>query len=247
MKNINKTLKYYDLFMLHSLENVQKIPLPDGYRFVYFQDGDEIEWAKIEMSAGEVLTIEEGLQAFNKSFGKHYDLMKERCLFIENEQGEKVATSTAYFTNETVGKVHWVAVKKSEQGKKLSKPLVNKTLKRLKELGYTHTLLHSQTHTWLAVKVYLDLGFMPYKIDERIEGWRIIKTLINHPALDKLETSNELYDDEFVAIDKFIHNNYPADDYKIYDKKSIFKIKVKDEIITYHYEFINKQLKIIKM
>ena len=84
MKTIEKTLKYYDLFMFHSLDNIKNYELPDGYSFVFFKDGDEIEWVNIHIEAGVFLTVEEGLQAFNKSFGNHYEMMKKRCVFIEN-------------------------------------------------------------------------------------------------------------------------------------------------------------------
>ena len=243
MENINKTLKYYDLYMLHSLNYIDSFSLPKGYSFTFFKDGDEIEWAKIEMSAGEVLTIEEGLQSFNKSFGNHYELMKERCLFIENDEHEKVATSTAFFMNDQIGKVHWVAVKKEEQGKGLSKPLITQTLKLLKKLGYESTILHTQTHTWLAVKIYLDLGFIPYELEKRLEGWQIIKTLTNHKSLNYINKTYEIYDDKFVSIDKFIQNNYLNYEYKIYN--DIFKVKSNNNIDIYSYNY-NNQLIITK-
>ena len=43
----------------------------------------------------------------------------------------------------------------------------------------------SLKHSWLACKVYLDLGFLPIpKNAERNKtGWRIVRTLTNHPAL----------------------------------------------------------------
>ncbi len=240
MDNINKTLRYYDLYMYHSLENIQNYDLPEGYKFVYFKDGDELEWVKININAGVFLTIEDGLNAFNRSFGANYHLMKERCLFIENEACEKIATSTAYFVDENVGKVHWVAISKSEQGKKLAKPLLCKVLSLLKELNHKNTILHTQTYNWLAIKVYLDLGFVPYKEEDRIEGWNIVKTITNHKSLCNFSNTN-IYDDVFVYIEKFIQNNYDNYEYIIYDKQKLFKVKT-DKIDTYSYEYSNNKL-----
>ena len=245
MENINKTLKYYDLYMFHSLENIQNYTLPEGYKFVFFKDGDEIEWVKININAGVFLTIEDGLNAFNRSFRENYHLMKERCIFIENANNEKIATSTAYFVDESIGKVHWVAISKSEQGNKLSKPLLTKVLSILKECNYKNTILHTQTYNWLAIKVYLDLGFIPYKEDERIEGWNIIKTILNHKSLCNFKNT-DIYDDVFVSIDKFIQNNYKDYEYIIYDKQNIFKVKT-NTIDTYSYEYINNELKTKKL
>ena len=62
MNNIERTLKYHDLYMYHDLNHISSTALPEGYHYEFFQEGDELEWAKIEMSAGEVLTLEEGLK-----------------------------------------------------------------------------------------------------------------------------------------------------------------------------------------
>lgn len=242
MNNIERTLKYHDLYMYHDLNHISSFDLPEGYHYEFFQKGDELEWAKIEMSAGEVLTIEEGLNAFNKSFGEHYDEMSKRCLFIVNQKNEKVGTSTAYFTNDTTGKVHWVAILKEEQGNHLSKPLINKTLSLLKELGYKDTLLHTQTHTWLAVKIYLDLNFKPYQLENRLEGWRIIKTITNHPQLQDIQNIDLIYDELLISIHEFIKSNYPHSIYKIWDKLNLFKVKYNNEIITYEYTYANQKL-----
>ena len=243
MENINKTLKYYDLYMIHSLENIQNYPLPNGYRYVYYKNGDELEWVKIQMNAGVFLTVEEGLKAFHRSFDRNIDTLNQRCLFIENNACEKIATCTAYFVDENVGKVHWVAISKSEQGNKLAKPLLSKVLFRLKELNHKMTILHTQTHNWLAIKVYLDLGFLPYKENERIEGWNIIKTITNHQSLCNFKNT-DIYDDVFVSIDKFIQNNYVNYEYKIYD--TYFNVKT-DKIDTYSYEVINNELILKKL
>ena len=41
MNTIDRTLKYVDLYLVNNdLDNVKEYPLPDGYRFVLFNDGD---------------------------------------------------------------------------------------------------------------------------------------------------------------------------------------------------------------
>ena len=83
------------------------------------------------------------------------------------------------------GWLHWVAVRREEQGRGLSKPLIAYTLSRLRELGYTHAKIPTQTNTWLACKIYLDFGFRPVPenaVESRL-GWQILKRLTGHPAL----------------------------------------------------------------
>ena len=52
-------------------------------------------------------------------------------------------------------------------------------------LGYTHAKIPTQSTSWVACKVYLDLGFRPIPknaVNSR-KGWEIVKTLTDHPAL----------------------------------------------------------------
>ena len=111
-------------------------------------------------------------------------------VFVENAAGEKVATASAYFDvihgdPSGSGWLHWVAVRRDCQGRGLSKPLIAHTLQRMRDLGYTHAKIPTQTTSWLAVKVYLDLGFLPIPQNaaEARQGWRIVSALTGHPAL----------------------------------------------------------------
>ena len=46
------------------------------------------------------------------------------------------------------------------------------------DLSHDKIMLHTQTPTWLATKLYLDTGFELFNVDEKT-GWRILKTLTN--------------------------------------------------------------------
>ena len=137
MDAINRTLKYVDLYLTKDLNNIDEYKLPLGYKFVYFKPGDETSWVNIELSSGEFISFEEGMEAFNYYYGSCYDKLKDFCLFIENENGEKVATATAFYLDEPInditGNVHWVSIKKEYQGMHLAKPLIAETLKQLRK------------------------------------------------------------------------------------------------------------------
>ena len=90
--------------------------------------------------------------------------------------------------------LHWVAVHSDAQGKGLSKPLITHVLAHMKKLGYKRAVIPTQTNTWLACKLYLDLGFVPTKENAQSSrmGWRIIRTLTDHPALGEFEPVDDL-------------------------------------------------------
>lgn len=188
--NNDKRIKHYELLLESNLNNVKEYSLPDGYHFEFYENGDRDTWIEIEKSAKEFSTYDEGLNAWNRYYyGKENELLN-RMIFIVNEQGEKIATATAFYDingkdKSGAGWLHWVAVKREYQGNGLSKPLITHILNIMKALGYTHAKIPTQTNTWLAVKIYLDLGFKPIPENavNSYDGWCIIKTLTNHKAL----------------------------------------------------------------
>lgn len=187
--NHDERIKYYEI-VLYNNENkpFTEYPLPNGYKFVFYKDGDRDKWIEIETSAKEFKTYEDGLAAWNKWYsGKETDLFN-RMFFIENSEGEKIATATAFYEPTDLsgaGWLHWVAVKRDHQGKGLARPLISHTLNQLRRLGYTIIKIPTQTTTWVAAKLYLDFGFKPIPKNavNSYDGYRILKTLTNHPAL----------------------------------------------------------------
>ena len=107
------------------------------------------------MSAREFVLEEEGEMAWKNYYGGREEELTDRMLFIEDSSGEKVATATAFYDSRDTsgaGWLHWVAVKRTQQGKGLARPLISKALHRLTELGYTDIKVPTQTNTWVAAK-----------------------------------------------------------------------------------------------
>ena len=183
-------IRHYELLLERDLDGISRPPLPDGYRFAFYQPGDRDRWIEIEKSAREFTSYEQGLDAWERYYAGSEELLPGRMAFVENAAGEKVATATAYHDitgrdRSGSGWLHWVAVRREYQGRGLAKPLISQVLHVMRDLGYTHVKVPTQTETWLACKVYLDLGFRPLPrnaVNSR-DGWRIIRALTDHPAL----------------------------------------------------------------
>jgi len=189
--NHDPRIRYYELLLQRTdLEGLPEYALPKGYRFVFYRPGDRDEWIDIERSAKEFDSYSQGLDAWTRYYGRKEHELLDRMVFIESDKGEKVATATAFYDvtgrdTSGAGWLHWVAVKRSHQGKGLSKPLIRHTLEIMKKHGYTQAKIPTQTTTWLACKIYLDFGFVPIPknaVNSR-DGWRIVKALTDHPAL----------------------------------------------------------------
>ena len=192
--NLDRRIKYYHLLFERNMDDIPQFPLPDGYRFVFYQPGDREHWIDIEKSAKEFDTYEQGIAAWNKYYAAHEGELYNRMVFIENAAGEKVATATAFYDvighdPSGSGWMHWVSVRREYQGRGLSRPLISHVLHLLRGLGYTHAKVPTQTTTWLACKIYMDFGFRPVleNAAENHDGWRILKALTGHSALEAFE------------------------------------------------------------
>ena len=242
MDTIEKTLEYHELLMTYDdTSKYGNYELPIGFHYEFFKPGDEEEWVNIHIESGEFTSYEKGLKHFHDFFDYFKDELSKRCFFIETDSGEKIATATISLLEEKEGiyeaAVDWVAIKEEYQGKKLAKPLISYLIRLANELGHDKLILHTQTHTWLAAKLYLDFGFEPYQINESLFGWRILKTITNHEKLKELEPllEEEMYSKTAIKIvdelnkihgDKYVYQIWHKNgrhDVAVFDYKDYFE------------------------
>ena len=170
------------------LRNLPVFPLPAGYRMRNYEPGDEAHWAAIEQSAGEFETQAQALAHFQKEFGNDLADLKNRLFFLCDEGNRSIGTANAWFRcdfhGDLWGRLHWIAICPEHQGRGLSKPMTAYALQRLAQ-SHDKAYLTTQTTSFVAVKVYLDLGFEPFLETEKCpEGWRLLKDLLRHPKLN---------------------------------------------------------------
>lgn len=121
--------------------------------------------------------------------------------------------------------------------------MINKFIKLANELGHKKLLLHTQTHTWLAAKLYLDLGFEPFQVEENMKGWRILKTITNHSKLNYIEAvpENDMYFDIALKtkakLDELFGENY---EYSIWYKNGRHDVEVNYNDILYRYKYYDE-------
>lgn len=246
MESIEKTLHYYPLVMkFDDLSNYKKYDLPEGFRFQFYRPGDEEEWISIHLESGEFTDEEEASCHFHEYYDDFIDELSRRCVFIvDTTTGEKVGTATiSLFEDKEHGyqaTVDWVAIKKSYQGRKLAKPLMSKFMDIAVKNGHDKILLHTQTHTWLAAKLYLDYGFEPIIKEEAVEGWKLLNTIIDHPKLSDVGKINveDIYSPLYLRIVENL-NEIHGDDftYEIWDKHGLNRISVRCNNKVFKYTF----------
>lgn len=163
---LDKSIPYKNIIMKMDEETVKTISdslLPKGFSFRFFEEGDEEHWARIETSVSEFDTESSAKNYFEKEYLLNIQELKRRCIFVLSPDGLPIATAMAWFSNSNLGYqrvLHWVAVCPEYQGRGLGKAVVQKAICIFNEVDYgKDVLLHTQTWSHMAVRLYYAMGF----------------------------------------------------------------------------------------
>lgn len=162
---LDKSVPYVGFYMVRPAGTpIIEFPLPDRFSYALYKENDDVDWARIETSVLEFNSEADALSYFDKSFKADLDELRKRCLFIENENGKKIATTTAWWhhvENKRRAWLHWVAVDPEYQRLGLGKAIVSRATKLQIELdGDVDIYLHTQTWSHRAVRIYEKLGYV---------------------------------------------------------------------------------------
>lgn len=182
---MDRSVEHIELTMFRpDLRDIPAAVLPPGFSARLYVDGDRENWAEIEMSAGEFTTLERAREAFDHDFGSDIPEVKRRMLFLEADGKGAIGTTTAWFAEfrgETIGLIHWVALKAEYHGQGLSKPLLAAALGLMSEFD-SAAHLHTQTTSWRAIGLYEKFGFLRVdETDDDHRGWAIVDECLARP------------------------------------------------------------------
>jgi GNAT superfamily N-acetyltransferase len=151
----------------HDLNAVPRHTLPPPFSLRRFRPGDIDTWFHIESAAERYQPITRAL--FEHQFGTDPDLLAQRQFYLCDPHGHAIGTATAWFdTSDPArnwGRVHWVAILPTWQGRGLSKPLLAAVCERLRQLGHVRAYLMTETVRTTAISLYRQFGFVPADAD----------------------------------------------------------------------------------
>jgi GNAT superfamily N-acetyltransferase len=161
---LDTSLEWYRVILKREAGTpLPKAALPVGYSLVSFQSGDEEAWAEIEASVLEFNTKDAAMDYFTKNYLPLLNEVKLRTLFIQADNGEKIATFTAWWNYTGIRRypfVHWVAVKPQFQGQGIGKAIIAAGVRHIINLeGDQIMYIPSSTWSHKAIKLYRWAGF----------------------------------------------------------------------------------------
>ncbi|MCD6365493.1 MAG: GNAT family N-acetyltransferase [Planctomycetes bacterium] len=183
-------IEYIPVVMLREhLDDIPEYPFAEGYRMRLHRAGDRATWLRIQQASESLVNIT--AKAFDSSFPGGLAVLKRRGMFLVAPDGSDVGTITAWYERRLHGKawgrIHWVAIEPPHRGKKLSKAMMTAALKHMRRLGHRRAMLTTQAPRTIAIRVYLDCGFVPDMDQPRAaEAWDLIGKTLRHPALGNM-------------------------------------------------------------
>lgn len=181
-----------DISLMMVRRNIDLIPqytFPIGYGFRFYQEGDEENWARIQVSDGEFSEKERAMKAFTHSFMKFPHMLNKRMVFVSDKNGEAVGTAAGWIDDmplgntidPKIGRLHWVGIEEKHQGKGLARPMLTKAMNAMADAGCESAYLITQPPSYVAIRLYLQFGFEPVytKTEENEIGWNSVKERVD--------------------------------------------------------------------
>ena len=164
------------------LENVPRLPLPEGYSLRTYRDGDDAAIAALYTATNlGAWTPEE----FRKSIVGNACFKPERVFLVEHA-GEPVGTAAAWIDAPVpdAGYLHMVGVMSEHRGKALGAILTVAAIDYSRREGFTRQQIATDDGREAALRLYLGLGYYPLILDETHPGrWRAIAEKFDRPDL----------------------------------------------------------------
>lgn len=112
--------------------------LPHGYRFTSFREGDENNWAYIQYKSGSLKDYQQAVRVIFKESKILKNEINKRCLFLENEVGERIGTFIIVPKNgkeNSLEEIKYLAVNSKYKDKGLENVLVSKAYQVVNDIG----------------------------------------------------------------------------------------------------------------
>ena len=135
----NKENRQKSIKTKNELEKASESSLPYGYRFTNFREGDENNWAYIQYKSGSFKEYQKAIRIIFKESRLLKNEINKRCVFLENEVGERIGTFIVMPKNisnkDKIEEIRYLAINSKYSDKGLENILISKAYKIVNDLG----------------------------------------------------------------------------------------------------------------
>ncbi len=194
---IDKKISYKNILMRCDLKDAVVIPvLPGGYRFDTYRNGDNEDWAEIEVAINDFDTKENAVKYFNNNYVIDMDKLIKRYIAVRSPNDETVGFCIAWHDHrgmQAIPALQWLAVHPNEQNNGIGRGLIAETLRRFFSFDEKSIYLHTQPWSYKAIRLYSAFGFRILKTEtfshyenQYDEAISVLSTLLDAATLKTL-------------------------------------------------------------
>jgi len=172
---IDESVEYKEIVMVldaNKVMSTSEASLPKSFNFRFFSGEEDIQhWCRIEASVGEFKSEADANKHFQNEFSSRIEDLKQRCIFILNEDGLPIATAMGWLSDADIkSRLHWVAACPEYQGLGLGKAITQKAINVCASLLPNQPMwLSTQTTSHRAVLMYHKFGFNMLKSEMQLK------------------------------------------------------------------------------
>jgi len=175
------------LMIRPDLQDIPVVPFPTGYGIRPMTIQDIGLWTDIQRDAEPYLQITDTM--FLDEFGDDIEAIQWRCFIVTDPGGRGIGTISAWYTRDfrgdEIGRIHWVCLRPSAQGKGLGKAAMSYALIAMAQ-WHDRCFLQTSANRLAAIKLYLDFGFRPdFTPANARASWEDVQAQLKHPALER--------------------------------------------------------------
>jgi len=165
---LDRSLEFHTVIMKHPNDRPPAVSaLPEGFSERFYEKGDEKAWARLQTAVGEFGSEEDALLAFRHYLPFEEELRKRQIYLIDDRTGTPAASATAWFIqsgDREIGTVHALCCLPEYQSRSLGKAVALRMMSTFYRLMPGREVwLDTQTWSYRAIGLYLELGFVPLK------------------------------------------------------------------------------------
>lgn len=165
---LDKSIEFHSIIMKSRNDEEFGIPaVPTGFSVRFYERGDEKYWAAIQTAVHEFDEYADALECFGHYLAYENELRRRQIYIIDDRKMLPAATATAWFSEldgKEIGVVHALSCLPEYQSLGLGRTAAAYMMKCFHDvMPCSEIWLDTQTWSYKAVGIYMDMGFIPLK------------------------------------------------------------------------------------
>lgn len=171
----------------------KEVALKEEFHYVAYKDELMDAWCSLHVETGLFTDFESAKTKLQSMLDEDRDFFENHFLFVENENGELVASAGLWPGNDFENnryRLHYVSVSQSAQHNKIAQSMISKLCILYDSIPSKYPLyVSTQSQSYGAIVLYTKMGFHPYLGEyngcsqkENEKAWEFVTQVLKEKA-----------------------------------------------------------------